>query len=148
MQSYTFRDFRRDFPDDDTCLDWLKSYRWPEGISCKKCGRVTKHHRVRSRPCFECDWCGTHVHPTAGTIYHKSRTPLTVWFHTIYLMAQTRGGISAMQVQRETGVTYKTAWRMCNLIRKALAEDGDPLTGTVEIDDTYVGGRRPGKRGG
>lgn len=147
MRRYTIRNFRRAFPNDAACLEWLKDKRWPDGIFCKKCERVTKHHRVRSRPSYECGFCGNHVHPTANTIFHKSRTPLTTWFHVIYLMAQTRGGISAKQVERETGVTYKTAWRMCNLIRSSLAEGLNPFTGTVEVDETYVGGRRPGKHG-
>ena len=87
------------------------------------------------------------MHPTANTIFHKSRTSLTTWFYTIYLMAQTRGGISAKQIERETGVTYKTAWRMCKLIRSRLDEDSDPLSGEVEVDESYFGGKRKGKRG-
>lgn len=148
MKRYTINDLRRDFPDDDACLEWLKNYRWPEGIHCQKCDRVTKHHLMKTRRSYSCQECGEHVHPTARTIFHKSRTPLTLWFHAVYLMAQTRGGISAKQVERETGVTYKTAWRMCRLIRSRLDEGGDPLSGEVEVDEAYFGGRRRGGKTG
>ncbi|HLL75893.1 MAG TPA: IS1595 family transposase [Pyrinomonadaceae bacterium] len=141
MQKYTIKDFQAEFPNDDACLEWLKNYLYPNGIHCQTCDRVTKHHKVASRKSYSCDYCGHHVHPTADTIYHKSSTPLTIWFYAIYLMASTRCGISAKQIQRETGVTYKTAWRMFNQIRKMLAEDVDPLSGKVEIDETFVGGR-------
>ncbi len=147
MQKYTIKDLQKDFPNDDACLEWLKKYRWPEGIPCPKCGNVTKHHLMSTRKSYSCQECGHHVHPTAGTIFHKSRTPLTIWFHAIFLMAQTRGGISAKQIERETGVTYKTAWRMCKLIRSRLTEGSNLMSGEVEIDETYIGGRRRGKRG-
>ena len=145
MQPYTIQDFDRDFPDDGACLEWLRQYLYPEGIFCKVCQKVTKHHRVNSRPSYSCDWCGHHVHPTAGTIFEKSTTPLRLWFYAVYSMASTRCGISAKQIQRETGVTYKTAWRMFNRIRSLLDEDDGKLGGTVEIDHTYIGGRRSGK---
>ncbi len=147
MERYTIRDFQRDFPTDAACLDWLVNYRWPDGITCENCKRVTKHHLMSSRRSYSCQECGHHVHPTADTIFHKSATRLTNWFYAVYLMAQTRGGISAKQIERETGVTYKTAWRMCNLIRERLDEGHDPLSGKVEVDESYFGGRRPGKRG-
>ncbi len=145
MRKYTVRDFERDFPDDAACLDWLRDYLYPDGIYCKVCQAVTKHHRVKSRPSYSCDRCGHHEHPTAGTIFQDTRTPLRLWFHGVYLMAQTRCGISAKQLQRETGVTYKTAWRMFNKIRLLLDGDDTPVGGTVEIDQTYIGGRRSGK---
>ncbi len=147
MERFTFKDFDAMFPDDVACLDWLREYLYPDGIACKVCKRVTKHHRVASRPSYSCDVCGHHVHPTAGTIFHKSSTSLKTWFHAIYLMAQTRCGISAKQIERETGVTYKTAWRMFRQIRSMLNEDIGPLGGKVEIDETYMGGRRKGGRG-
>lgn len=147
MQRYTIKDLQKDFPTDEACLEWLKGYRWPNGIFCKNCGETTRHHLMKARKSYSCQKCGHHVHPTAGTIFHKSRTPLTTWFYTIYVMAQTRGGISAKQIERETGVTYKTAWRMCQLIRSRLDEDQDPFSGKVEIDESYFGGKRHGKRG-
>jgi transposase-like protein len=96
---------------------------------------------METRRSFSCQDCGHHVHPTAGTIFHKSTTSLTLWFYAVYLMASTRCGISAKQIERELGVTYKTAWRMCHLIRKQLDEGHDPLSGTVEADESYFGGK-------
>src|SRR4051812_2826273 len=105
MDKYTIERFNREFPDDDACLEWLYRYLYPGGIWCKKCRKTTKHFRIASRPSYSCQFCGHHVHPTAGTIYHKSSTSLRTWFYATYLMAQTRCGISAKQIQRETGVT-------------------------------------------
>jgi transposase len=154
MLPYTLKDFQKQFPDDATCLEWLKNRLYPaEGIYCETCEATTKHHRVKSRPSYSCDNCGHHVHPTAGTIFHKSPTPLTTWFYAIYLMAQTRCGISAKQIQRETGVTYKTAWRMFKQIRSMLADENMPPLGSggskrpVEMDETYYGGVRKGGAG-
>lgn len=130
MQRYTTRDFQNDFPNDETCLEWLKDRRWPNGIHCKQCDTLTKHYLIHSRKSYSCQECGHHVHPTAGTIFHKSSTPLTLWFYAIYLMAQTGGGIPAKQIERELGVTYKTAWRMCKLIRSRLDDGNDPFDGS------------------
>ncbi|MBK8466603.1 MAG: IS1595 family transposase [Chloracidobacterium sp.] len=145
MKRYTVKDFRNQFPTDDACLEYLKDLLYPEGITCKKCEKITKHHKVASRRSYSCQICGHHVHPTAGTIYHKSTTPLTDWFYAVFLMASTRCGISAKQLERELGVTYKTAWRMFKQIRSMLDEsDADKLTGKVEVDETYIGGKHIG----
>ncbi len=149
MQRYTIEDFHRDYPDENACLERLRSRRYPDGSACEKCGKATKYHRDAGRKSYSCQWCGHHVHPTAGTIFHKSATPLRLWFYAVFLMAQTRCGISAKQLERELGVTYKTAWRMFNKIRSMLQDDGDePLSGTVEMDETYVGGKRRGTKRG
>lgn len=142
QKRFTFTDFDRMFPDDDACLDWLRAHLYPNGIYCKVCKTTRKHHKVASRKSYSCDHCGHHVHPTAGTIFHKSSTSLKTWFHAIYLMASTRCGISAKQIERQTGVTYKTAWRMFKQIRMLLQDDSGPMGGAVEMDETYIGGRR------
>lgn len=144
--TYTIMDFMRDFPDDATCLEylWRRHYALdPENRAhCPKCGEIRKFHRVASRPSFSCDSCGHHIHPTAGTIMHKSSTSLQLWFHAIFLMAQTRCGISAKQLERDLGVTYKCAWRMFTKIRNELmSQDDTPLSGTIEADEMYVGGK-------
>ncbi len=148
MQRYTLLDFEKQFPNDDVCLEWLKDYLYPNGIFCDKCQQITKHHKVASRKSYSCQICGHHVHPTAGTIYHKSSTPLRLWFYAAFLMGSTRCGISAKQLERELGVTYKTAWRMFKQIRSMLDESDRKLGGEVEVDETYIGGKmKGGKRG-
>lgn len=138
---YSLMEFERDFPDDAACLDWLLHYRYPGGVFCSKCDRVTKHHREKARPSYSCQFCGHRVHPMAGTIFEDSATSLRHWFYAIYLMASTRCGISAKQMERELGVTYKTAWRMANRIRLLMAQGDETLSGTVEIDETFIGGK-------
>ncbi len=147
--TYTFYEFDQDFADDATILEFIVGLLYPEGIHCPKCERVTKHHRVKNRTCYSCQFCGHDEYPLVGTIFEGSATSLKLWFHAIFLMSQTRCGISAKQLERELGVTYKTAWRMANKIRSLLQDDnGEPLSGTVEMDETYVGGRRRGTKRG
>jgi transposase-like protein len=143
---YTIESFNKQFPDNDSCLDWLKAERWPEGlIPCGKCKEDRKHHRVTGRPAYACDYCGSMISPMAGTILEKSSTALRTWFYAMYLMSATRCGISAKQIQRETGVTYKTAWRMFKQIRTLMSEEVSLEGEAVEMDETYVGGR--GRKG-
>ena len=141
---YSMRDFNNEFPNDAACLEYVKEQRWPDGmIKCAKCRKKTKHHRVGNRTAYACQSCGTHVYPLAGTIFEKSSTSLKTWFYAMYLMGSTRCGISAKQIQRETGVTYKTAWRMFKQVRSLLSEGDLQLEGpTVEVDETYYGGVR------
>src|SRR5437016_3321360 len=147
---YSLMEFMREFPDDATCLEWLWRNRFAEDGShaeCPSCDRVRKFHKVNDRPAWDCDSCGHHLHPLAGTIFAKSSTSLHLWFYAMHLMTSTRCGISAKQLERELGVTYKTAWRMANLIRgELMADDGEALSGAVEADETYVGGERRGSR--
>ncbi len=147
MTKFTLKDFQQAFPNDNVCLDYIRYQRYPERIDCPKCGKNSLFHHDKGKKSYSCDHCGFNISPTAGTIFHKSPTPLTMWFYVIYLMAQTRGGISAKQIQRETGVTYKTAWRMCKQIRSMLTENFNPFSGEVEVDESYFGGTRRGKRG-
>jgi len=145
---YTTKHFNKEFANDDACLEWLKNYRFPNGIECPICNKVTKHYKIAKRPCYKCDLCGHEVYPTAGTIFHKSSTPLKVWFEAMFWMATTRSGHSAKELQRRTGVTYKTAWRMFKQIRTLLNESHDMFTNEVEIDETYIGGKRRGDNQG
>lgn len=143
---YTIKDFNTQFPDDDACLEYLKEQRYPGGIAhCEKCEKERKHHRVTGRPAYACDYCGSMISPMAGTIFEKSSTSLRLWFYAMYLMASTRCGISAKQIQQETGVTYKTAWRMFKQIRSLLFENTQLEGLLVEMDETYFGPKR--KRG-
>jgi len=148
---YTVGQFNTEFPSDDACLECIKEQRWPDGVTeCAKCGVERKHHRVAGRTAYACQACGNHIYPLAGTVFEKSTTSLKTWFYAMYLMGSTRCGISAKQIQRETGVTYKTAWRMFRQIRSLLSEDGLQLEGsTVEMDEMYHGGKRQriGQRG-
>jgi transposase-like protein len=140
QQKYTTKQFLADFPNDDACLEYMLNKRWPGGVAlCVECKAERKHYRVTGRTCYACPVCGNHIFPLAGTIFHKSTTPLTTWFFVIKLMSSTRVGISAKQIQRETGVTYKTAWRMMKQVRKLMA-DKIKLQGPVEIDEGYFGG--------
>src|SRR5256885_2619848 len=144
--TYSLMEFMREFPDDATCLDFLWRERYAADgrhAHCPKCDRERSFYRTASRPSYQCATCGHHIHPTAGTIFHKSATSLHLWFYVMYLMTSTRCGISAKHVEREIGVTYKTAWRMCKEIRNYLMEqDDDPrLDGEVEADETWVGGK-------
>jgi transposase-like protein len=154
---YSLVEFMREFPDDATCLEWLWRNRYSEDglhAHCPKCDReqaFERYQTAQQRQSWTCTSCGLHLHPTAGTIFHKSSTSLHLWFYAMYLMTSTRCGISAKQLERELGVTYKTAYRMSQLIRQRLmSQDAEPFKGgsPVEIDETYVGGHyRFTKRG-
>lgn len=143
----TIRQFDEQFPDDDTCLEHIFRVRWGERHSCVKCGKDAKYYRVQKRRCYECEHCGHQVYPTVGTPFEKSRTPLKMWFFVMLMFTTTRNGVAAKEVQRATGVTYKTAWRMCNLIRRYMGYvDGDaplggPGRGIVEADKAFIGGK-------
>lgn len=147
---YSLMEFMHEFPNDATCLEWLWRNRYsPDGehAYCPKCEqeRVFKRYQTaQQRQSWTCNGCGFHIHPTAGTIFHKSATSLHLWFYAMYLMTSTRCGISAKQIERELGVTYKTAWRMAKIIRQTLMTQTDePLgkTGGVELDETFIGGK-------
>lgn len=145
---YSLLEFMREFPDDEACLEWLWRTRYAEDGStafCDRCAKARTFKRYATadkRPAWFCSACGYRIHPLKGTIFHKSSTSLQLWFWAMYVMSSTRCGISAKQLERELGVTYKTAWRMFTLIRTQLmADDGSPLRGEVEADETLMGGR-------
>src|ERR1700728_483769 len=133
QQKYTVQQFDREFPDDDSCLEYVMQKRWPNALAlCVNCNVERKHYHVSGRTAYACHACGNHIYPLAGTIFHKSTTSLRTWFFVIRLMASTRVGVSAKQIQRETGVTYKCAWRMMKQVRKIMGEK-ITLSGAVEI---------------
>jgi transposase len=143
---YSLMEFEREYPDDATCLEILVKRLYPNGIHCPKCQKVTKHHRETNRPSYACQNCGHHEHPMRGTIFQDSATSLKLWFYAIYLMSSTRCGISAKQLERELGVTYKCAWRMFKQIRSMLDEsDGPKFRGEIEADESFYGGKESNK---
>lgn len=138
---YTIKDFNAQFPNDDACLAHLMEQRFPGSIVyCAKCKKERKHYKLAGRPVYSCDHCRSQISPMARTIFEHSSTSLRLWYYAMYLMASTRCGISAKQIQRELGVTYKTAWRMFRQIRSLLSEDLKLEGSLVEMDETYVGG--------
>lgn len=142
---YTFKDFKTEYPNDDACLEAVFQNRFGDVKYCPKCGAETKFYRVKKRQCYACMHCGYQLHPLANTIFRKTTTPLWSWFYAIYLFSTAKNGVSAKELERHLGVTYKTAWRMAKQIRLLMAQDAELLSGTVEADETYIGGRTKGK---
>lgn len=141
----TRKEFDARFPDDDACLDHLMLVRYGRRFACPKCAKTATYYRVKNRRSYECEWCGYQVYPTAGTPFENTRTSLKDWFFVMFLFCASRNGVAAKEVQRQIGVTYKTAWRMCRLIRTYMGYvDGDhPVGGkgaTVEADKAFIGG--------
>jgi transposase len=149
MKPQTVRQFFQQFPTDQACLDHIMLVRYGKKSECPKCDKQTRWSKVSSQRAYACQWCGHHVYPCVGTPFEASRTSLQLWFFAIYLFTTTRSGVSAKELQRQLGVTYKCAWRMGHEIRKHMSfVDGDAnLDGDVEVDETYVGGKKKGKRG-
>ncbi|HEY3758453.1 MAG TPA: IS1595 family transposase [Solirubrobacteraceae bacterium] len=152
--TFSLMEFMRDFPDDAACLEHLWRQRYaPDGehAECPKCKHeraFRKYKTAQGRQSWTCTGCGHHVHPTAGTIFHKSSTSLHLWYFAMYMMVSTRCGVSAKMLEREIGVSYKTAWRMLNKIRNELMiDDGEPLRGDIEADETSVDGKPKRKQG-
>ncbi len=138
---FSLRQFKYKYGTHSLCLEAIKDMKYPENTDCPKCNTPSVFYRVGDRSSFACKWCGHHVYPLAGTIFEKSTTPLDLWFFAMYLMVQTRSGVSAKQLERMLGVTYKTAWRMFKQIRLLMAQEPSLLTGIVEIDETFMGGK-------
>jgi transposase len=120
MAKYTLADFGQQFPDDDACLLYLFEKRYGQHGPVCTCGKRDSFHRVAGRKTFACAWCGTQISPTAGTIFDHSPTPLTLWFFAMFLMCSSRNGVAALELKRQLGVTYKTAWRMAHAIRRLM----------------------------
>jgi len=145
---FTFRQFQAKYPDDDSCLQAVLDLRYPGRDSCPQCGVIGKLTRIEGRRAFACKE-GCHIYPCAGTVFEHSSTKLTTWFHAMYLFTSTRNGVSAKELQRQLGVTYKCAWRMGHQLRELMAAqdqttNSGPMGGNgghVEMDEAYIGGR-------
>src|ERR1017187_10680111 len=143
------------FATEDQALDYWVQTRWPEGVRCIACDhdkvwRIdTKGKPGKVCRLFECADCGLHFSATTGTLFHDSHLPLTKWFAAIALMCESKKGISANQVARHIGCSYKTAWYLCHRIRNAMSEAESPMLGgpgkIVEVDETFIGGKQRGK---
>ncbi len=141
-------EFQAWFRSDADCLDYLEWLRWPDGFACPGCGHAGGWQLGDGR--FMCSNCGGRTSVTAGTIFDRTRTPLTVWFTACWLFATGKDGISALSLKRTLEIgSYQTAWAMLHRLRSVLVRPGrDGLAGTVELDETYIGGEEPGLRGG
>ena len=141
-------DFQAWFRTDADCLDYLEWLRWPAGFVCPACGKEGGWPLADAR--FKCSGCGTRTSVTAGTIFDRTRTPLTLWFTACWLLASGKDGISALSLKRTLEIgSYQTAWAMLHRLRSVLVRPGrERLTGTVEVDETYIGGQEPELRGG
>jgi len=143
---YTIKHLRAEFGTDTKCLQFVFDNRYGKKFECPQCQQKGKFYLIEGRKRFDCV-CGYTVSPLADTIFHKSSTPLTLWFHAIFLFASSRNGVASKELERHLGVTYKTAWRLAKQIRILFAQSKDPLSGTIEVDETHFGGKHRGKRG-
>jgi transposase-like protein len=138
----TFGTLVQKYNTDDRCREALAKLRWPDGVKCPRC-QSDKISQVYKRNQFDCDSCRYQFSATSGTMFHDSKLPLTVWFYVTYILCESKKGLAANQVKRMYGMSYKAAWYLCHRIRATMMEvEPKPLGGTVEIDETYVGGKK------
>ena len=144
----TFPEFVRRFSSEDACRQYLFDSRWPDGFQCPRCGNTEAYARP-DRPILRCTGCGKEYSATAGTVMHRSRQPICNWLWAAYLVVTDKRGISAVQLQQQLGIErYETAFNMLHKLRAAMVNPArEKLRGTVEVDETYIGGPEPGKRG-
>ena len=133
---YGLRELKAEFPSEEACLDYLF-----DTLHTRECSCGGTYHRLNGRKQFQCSKCRYQIAPMATTIFEKSSTPLTLWFHALFIFSNAKSGISAKEMERQLNVTYKTAWRILSLIRKSLAQKTDKLKGDVEMDEAYFGGK-------
>jgi transposase-like protein len=143
----TIVEFQQRFATEAACLDYLAASRWPEGFACPGCGE-RRAWLLERRHLWECAACHLQTSVTAGTVMHGTRTPLRLWFWAAYLVATHHPGISAKQLQRQLGIRYETAWLILHKLRRAMvAPEREPLREEVEVDECWIGGAEPGKKG-
>jgi transposase-like protein len=145
----TEAEFRACFADEEQCRAYLVRLKWPQGFRCAHCGGKTAYFLRSKRVVYECAGCGRQVSLIAGTIFEQSKKPLALWFRAIFEVTASKQGISAAELHRKLGLgSYQTAWSWLQKIRSAMVRpDRQPLSGEVEIDESYVGGPKPGKPG-
>ncbi len=135
-----------DYGSEDRCRAYLEVLRWPDGVRCIDCGSDSIS-RITTRNQYDCNTCRTRFSVKSGTVFHDSHLPLWKWFLATYLMCEAKKGVSANQLKRTLGVSYKTAWYLCHRIRSTMVGDGETLSGIVEADETYIGGKVVTTRG-
>lgn len=140
MKQYTKKEFDREFSSDDACLKVVFTNRYGAKHECPVCHLKGRFHKLADRKRYDCQ-CGYGVYPLSGTIFHKSDTSLKDWFYAMFLFSSSKNGVAAKEIERQLGVTYKTAWRMAKQIRLLFAQNNIPLAGVVETDETYIGGK-------
>lgn len=133
-QKYSLKDLKQDFPNERACLEYLF-----DTLHKRACECGGRYKGLNTRKDFQCSKCRKQISPTSGTIFHKSSTPLTTWFQAIFEFSSAKSGLSASELERHIGVTYKTAWRMLKVIRTALPQKEEALKGNVEIDEAFFG---------
>ena len=140
-------EFQERFATEEACLEYLAASRWPDGFLCPGCGS-RRAWVLGRRHLWECASCHAQTSVTAGTVMHRTRTPLRLWFWAAYLVATHHPGISAKQLSRQLGLRYETAWLILQKLRRAMvAPERSPLRGEVEVDECWIGGVEPGKQG-
>ena len=144
----TIVELQERFPDEEACLGFLRRLRWPNGFVCPRCGG-RESVAIRTRRLEQCRSCRYQASLTAGTVFHRTRKPLRLWFLAIFFLGRHKTGISALQLQKDLGLgSYKTAWTWLHKLRRAMVRPGrERVTGSIEIDETYVGGLEEGVRG-
>ncbi len=134
------------FNSEDRCREYVEALRWPSGVCCTRCGSLSVS-RIVKRHQYDCNDCRYQFSPMAGTVFHDTHLPLTKWFLATYLMCESKKGMSANQLKRTLGISYKTAWYLCHRIREAMKSDtSEKLKGIVEADETFVGGKYDRRR--
>jgi len=136
-------EFQKRFPDEDCCVEMLFQARW--GKLCPVCSRETKFYRVKERRCYECGDCGYQFYPMKGTVMEGSKLPVIIWIQAAYFMMKSKNSISALELQRLLGITYKTSWAMAHEIRSLMKNTTEEFYGIIEVDETYIGGKKKAK---
>lgn len=134
------------FNSEERCREYIETLRWPSGVCCTRCGSLSVS-RIVKRNQYDCNDCRYQFSPMAGTVFHDTHLPLTKWFLAVYLMCESKKGMSANQISRTLGIGYKAAWYLCHRIREAMKDDeSEKLKGIIEADETFVGGRYDKRR--